>query len=246
MKTALLATVSGLTLTAVTTASAADMPTKAPPAPPTPVAANLNWSGPYIGLNFGAGQHSSSFYDLGGCPCQLAFATQDAFWSPRNWGATIGGQAGYNWQFGNVVTGIEADINWIDGKSSTTFSSSFNGPVSATADMDWYATVRGRLGLAFFRSLIYFTGGWAAARVSDDWGIVGHTPRFSFQDTRSAGVIGGGIEYMVTQNWTVRVEALHSNFGTSPITTIGIFGANYQSKFTDSLTVVRGALNWKW
>src|SRR5262249_10648145 len=191
LKTALLATVSGLTLTAVTTASAADMPTKAPPAPPTPVAANLNWSGPYIGLNFGAGQHSSSFYDLGGCPCQLAFATQDAFWSPRNWGATIGGQAGYNWQFGNVVTGIEADINWIDGKSSTTFSSSFNGPVSATADMDWYATVRGRLGLAFFRSLIYFTGGGGAGRVSDACGIGGDPPRVSLQVTRSAGVVGG-------------------------------------------------------
>src|SRR6266516_4891919 len=68
----------------------------------------------------------------------------------------------------------------------------------------------------------------------------------AFQDTRSAGVVGGGIEYMLTQNWTVRVEGLHSNFGTSPITTISGFGGHYQSKFTDSLTVVRGALNWKW
>jgi len=244
LKTSFLATVSGLTLTAVTAALGADIPTKAPPAP----AANWNWSGPYVGLNLGAGQHSSSFYDLGDPTCcQLAFTTQNAFWSPDNWGATIGGQAGYNWQFGNVVAGVEADINWIDGKSSTTIASSFGGtPVSATADMDWFATARGRLGLAFSRTLIYATGGWAAARGSDGWGFVGATPRFSFQDTRSAGVVGGGIEYMLTQNWTVRVEGLHSNFGTSPITTISGFGGHYQSKFTDSLTVVRGALNWKW
>lgn len=245
MKTTLLATVSSMALTLATAASAADLPIKAPPAPADAI---WNWAGPYVGLNLGAGQHRSSFYDLGDPTCcQLAFATRDSFWTPSNWGVTAGGLAGYNWQFGNVVAGVEGDINWIDGKSSATITSSFGGsPVSASADMNWYATVRGRLGLAFSRSLIYVTGGWAVARLSNEWGFVATTPRFSYQETRSAGVIGGGIEYMLTQHWTVRVEGLYANFGTSPISTISGFGGNYQSKFTNSLSVVRSALNWKW
>jgi outer membrane immunogenic protein len=245
MRSTLLATVSSLALTAATAASAADLPIKAPP---PPASAAWSWAGPYVGLSLGAGRRESAFYDLGDPTCcQLAFASEAAFWSPSKWGVTVGGLAGYNWQFGNVVAGIEGDINWIDGKSSATITPDFGGPLSAKASIDWFATVRARLGFTFFRSLIYVTGGWAGAQFSHEWGyaIVPPSRRFSYEDFRSAAVIGGGIEHMLTPNWTVRVEALYADFGDSTVV-LNDFGGSYRSKFADSLTVVRGALSWKW
>jgi opacity protein-like surface antigen len=199
-------------------------------------------------VNLGAGRNSSGFFELGGPQGLLAFPAGEFFRSD-NWGFTIGGQAGYNWQFGNVVAGVEADINWLDGKTSATLDSPFHSlPVSASTEMDWFATFRGRLGLAFSRTLIYATGGLAVAHVSNEWGLAGIEPRFRYDDTRSTWVVGGGLEYMMTKNWTVRVEGLFADFGDTPITTISgpALGGTYNSKFTHKLTTVRGALNWKW
>lgn len=243
LKKTLLATASIVALTAATTVSAADLPVKAT----RPALAAWNWTGGYIGVSLGAGKHRSSFFDLGDPTCcQLAFSNQE-FLSLDRWAFTAGGQAGYNWQFGNVVTGVEADLSWIE-KSSTTIPADFFGgaPVFANSDFRWFATVRGRLGWALSNTLLYATGGLAVARLSNGWGLVGQTPSFSYDETRATWVVGGGVEHMLTQHWTVRVEALHSDFGTSPIQTITGFAGNYQSKFTNSLTVVRGGLNWKW
>jgi outer membrane immunogenic protein len=242
-KKSLLATGSIVALTAATAVSAADLPVKARP----PAVVTWNWTGPYIGVNAGAAKHRSHFFDFGDPTCcQLAFTNQQ-FFSTNRWRGTVGGQAGYNWQFGNVVTGVEADINWI-GKSSATIPSDFFGaaPVFTNADINWFATARGRLGWAFSNTLVYATGGLAVARLSNSWGFVGQTPYFSYEATKATWTVGGGIEHMLTKNWTARAEVLYADFGTSPIQTISGFAGNYQSKFTNALTIVRGGLNWKW
>jgi outer membrane immunogenic protein len=242
MKAKLLATVSALALS--TAASAADIPVKAPPA----AAVVWSWAGPYIGVNAGVARHRSKFFDLGdpAC-CAFAFPAGTLFHTANKSGLTAGVQAGYNWQFGNVVFGVEADGNWVDGKSRTNLNSPFQGPLTVNADLDWYASVRGRFGFAFSRALVYVTGGVAFAQVSNDWGLVAiPQPRFNYKDTRATGIIGGGVEYMLTRNLLARVEGFYANFGTSPIATLNGFGGNYRSNFTHTLAVVRGGMSWKW
>ncbi len=243
LKQTLLATVSFAALSAASAVSAADLPVKAPP----PVVAAWSWTGGYIGVSAGAGNNRSSFFDLGDPTCcQLAFANQE-FFTFRRWTPTVGGQVGYNWQSGNVVTGVEADLNWI-GRSRTTIQTNFFGPTPAfvNADLNWFATLRGRFGWTFSNTFVYATGGLAVARVANSWGLVGLTPSFSYDQVRATWTVGGGVEHMLAKNWSVRVEALYADFGTTPVQTIAGFGGNYQAKFTNALTVVRGGLNWKW
>src|SRR5262245_44328001 len=112
MKKSLLATVSTVALS--TAVWAADLPIQA-----TPLAVAV-WrcAGPYIGVNGGAARHRSNFFDLGDPTCcGLASPAGTLFHRADRTGVTIGGHAGYNLQFGNVVLGVEADGNWIDGKS---------------------------------------------------------------------------------------------------------------------------------
>jgi outer membrane immunogenic protein len=243
MKASLLATVSTVALS--TGVSAADLPVKAPLLPAAEV---WSWAGPYIGINAGVAQHHSKFFDLGDPTCcQFAFPAGGSFYTAKKSGLTAGAQAGYNWQFGNVVFGVEADGNWVDGKKSAIVTSPFGVQVTANADLDWYTSVRGRVGLAFSRALIYVTGGVAVAQVSNDWGyLTSPQPRFNYKETRAAGIIGGGVEYMLTKNWLARVEGFYANFGTSPIATVSGFGGNYRSNFTHTLAVVRGGVGWKW
>src|SRR4029079_9177196 len=116
MNSRLLASASSLSLAMATAGYAADLPVKAPPAIVAPA---WNWSGAYVGLSIGAGKNRTGFFDLGdlNSPTRqpLTFPPGE-FYAARDWGVTIGGQAGYNWQFNHVVVGIEADINWLDGK----------------------------------------------------------------------------------------------------------------------------------
>jgi outer membrane immunogenic protein len=232
-----------LALAVATGASAADLPAKAPPA----AVAAWSWAGAYVGMSAGAARPRTGYFDLGSDCCQLAFPPGE-FFAFSNWRATVGLQAGYNWQFGNWVVGVEADVNWIDGKSTNAPANGQLFTPFMNADVSWFATARGRLGWAVGRGLFYGTGGVLVARLSNQWGLfnTSQTPPFSYEETRATWVAGLGVEYMVTQNWTFRIEGLHSDFGFSPIQTLTGFGATYQSRFTNRLTVLRGGVNWKW
>jgi len=241
LRNILLTTASSVAL--VGTAAAADMPLKAAHAPIA-----WNWAGPYAGLNIGAAWNHAEFSDIGdigGNGLFAFFGQPEPFWSPRQAGFTFGGQAGYNWQTGNIVYGIEGDVNWVDSKSSATFPAQGQ---SASSKLDFMATGRGRLGVAFSQFLIYGTGGVALAHFSDAWGPTpspfnGST--FSSDQTRVGWTAGGGLEYMLTHNWTVRVEGLYADFGTTNVT-VPIFSGNYVSSFRHTVTTARAALNWKW
>src|SRR5262245_47192254 len=91
-----------LTLCLNNTASAADMPIKAPR---MPVAVGYNWTGFYIGANGGYGWGTSSWRD------DPALGATD-LGSHAIRGGMLGGQVGYNAQFSNWVLGIEADLDW--------------------------------------------------------------------------------------------------------------------------------------
>jgi outer membrane immunogenic protein len=206
-------------LVAAQCAAAADLSVaplyKAPPQ----VSPVYNWTGFYLGANGGGGwgrswwQSQSTGIDLSG--------------------GGVGGTAGYNWQFGNAVLGVEGDIDWSNLKGT---SGAVLCPGCGTSD-SWLSTVRGRAGYAFGGIMPYVTGGLA---VGD---IRATAPGLAGASTTNAGwTVGGGIEIALPGNWTAKAEYLHvdlgsfncgPNCGTSP--------TNNVSKQDD---VIRAGLNY--
>jgi outer membrane immunogenic protein len=206
----------------------------------------MNWAGPYAGINFGAAWNHSSFTDVDYFFFLLPSGPGNNFWSNTQAEATVGGLFGYNWQSGKIVYGIEGDLNWVNGKSSATIPSIV--PVVASSNLHWMGTVRGRLGVTYDPSTLYYiTGGIAVARYSDSWGdpVLGGAFIFSSDYTRTGWTIGGGVEHMFAPHWIGRIEALFTDFGTQ---TSSVFasGTNYRTQFEHTVTQVRGAFSYKW
>jgi len=220
-------------LTAMTAAaSAADLPARyaPPPAAAVYVPPAFTWTGFYVGANAGGA--------VGG-DIQL----QDSFGHERTsiGGYNVGGTIGYNYQFHpNWVVGIEGDIGYADIQART--SSSFAGLTSnAKAGIDGYfGTIRGRIGYAQGPWLFYATGGWAFAQghasATDTSGVLGYTA--SASRDLSGYAVGGGVEYAVNQNLSLKGEYLYvdfnknraGNLSTQTDTHLLRLGVNY--KFT--------------
>ncbi len=230
-------------------AIAADMPLKAPPPPPAPV---FSWTGFFGGLNVGGswGRARSEF----GISSVTSIAASDSV-SPD--GVIGGGQLGYNWQLDpNWLIGAEADIQASGEKASATRFDTVDveGVTSSyEAKIDWFGTVRGRLGYVFDRRiLLYATGGLAYGRVSisgtsTDSIIGGGTlasTAFSNADMNTGWTAGGGIEGAAWDpRWTWKVEYLYLDLGTLDATVLsGLTMTHTTTKFTDN--VVRAGLNF--
>jgi len=249
LRCGLLASTSSVAL--MGTAYSADLPYPVKAQPPTaPIV--WSWAGPYIGLNLGATWNHAQFSDLGnptnGNLDVFSPGDPSPFWSTSKADFALGGQTGYNWQTGNFVYGIEGDLNWVNGKASAAFAPhGFN--VAATSNLDWTSTIRARAGLTFSQILFYATGGVGFAHFSDAWGGVSTGANtFTSSETRTGWVVGGGLEYMLTQNWTARIEGLYTDYGTKNVAVLNAGGLSgtYVSGFEHAVTTVRGALNWKW
>jgi outer membrane immunogenic protein len=205
-----------LTSTALTTsmafisgaAMAADMPVKAPlVAPP------FSWSGCYIGGNVGG-----SWADV---DQSVSFQGVVVIPSSGRGSSVIGGaQAGCNWQFTpSWVFGVEGDINWLDLKRSHDFRATVLGEDtvgSLTTKLRWLTTVRGRLGYAWDRSMLYVTGGLAGGDVNSSFSFVrgGTTFSWSTSDTRWGWTVGAGYEYAFTRTISGKLEYLHFDLGS--------------------------------
>jgi outer membrane immunogenic protein len=231
MKRILLATVSSLAL--LGTAAAADRPiyTKAPPA------LSPNWTGPYVGLNVGAVRASTS--------AQI-FETATLFYDAklRDTVATLGAQAGYNWQTSNFVLGAEADLNWTNAGASTTSISLANPNDFAiiSSTMRWYGTARLRAGVLIAPpTLLYVTGGLAVAsvknRAADDSAVF----NLSTSGTRTGWALGAGIEHQFGNNYSVKLEVIHMDFGRKSASS-----GTYTGRFKSSATVGRVGVNVRW
>jgi outer membrane immunogenic protein len=134
-------------------------------------------------------------------------------------GLALGFHAGYNWQAGQWVYGIEGDVTitpgWNDKLTNTAFANentTLDGSLFAQTQIDWLSSIRGRLGMTFNRTLIYATGGIAWARGSYTAGssTPGQDSRHRF--TATGGVVGGGAEWKATPNVSFRIEGLYYIF----------------------------------
>jgi outer membrane immunogenic protein len=145
-------------------ASAADL-SLLPAAPPVVAP----WTGFYIGGNAGVVSQNTTVQDLNNWNDSGSFSI-----ASKNLGATAGIHAGYNIQDGEFVYGIEGDWSWTGTKSDKflTDSCTCGDPVLTQihTEMDWVATVRGRAGITFGRTLAYVTGGIAFAQFNNHWG----------------------------------------------------------------------------
>jgi outer membrane immunogenic protein len=172
-------------------AQAADLPVRRAPAPVPVVAPVYNWSGFYIGGNVGYGW-SAGTVDING----VSFEGGDLK------GPFAGGQIGYNWQAGQWVFGIEADGQWANIKEDYTFAG-----LTFTDKVDYFFTIRGRLGIAFNNALLYATGGYAhlgwESSVTDGATIV------SVSGDRGGWTVGGGMEFAFASNWSAKLEYLY-------------------------------------
>ena len=190
-------------------------------------------------------------------------------------GAIAGGQAGYNWQNNNWVWGVEADIQWSDEKGRGIYSCAatlVGGPclpgltflpagvtgTSLTLDqkLEWFGTARLRGGILVSpRVLLYGTGGLAYGSLKTSAALVGATPAGvavtslgSNTETRVGWTVGAGVEGMITQNWTAKLEYLYMdlgsyNAGSFTLAPASAIRADVHSTFRDH--ILRVGLNYK-
>jgi outer membrane immunogenic protein len=223
-------------------AFAADLPTtKGPPVyvPPPPI---FTWTGLYIGGQIGY-QWGNSFnrasYNAGG-----AFVSAEP--GINSSGVDGGAHIGYNYQIGQFVAGLEGDLN-----GSSESGSGFNstGAIRGSGRKPIDGSIRGRIGVAWDRALVYATGGLALAD--------GHrsatnviTGLADSSDTTFVGwTVGGGVEYAIDNNWSIRAEYRYTDYGTNsfflPNSTGTIPGGPYTVRAHDTDNKVQAGFSYK-
>ena len=216
--------IAGLILLGALSAGAArgaDLPSKTQATvfePPPP--AEFSWNGFYLGINAGGGLDHFAF------PFDVTVPGQGGLFQGTN-GITasgpIGGiQAGLNYElpFFHIVAGIEIDNSASGIRGETTVNGTFLSGATATATFgskfEDFGTARLRLGYAWGRLMPYLTGGFTYGTIETFYNVV--TPGFfsagANTETRSGvlphvGAAGGGVEYAITPNFTVKVEYLY-------------------------------------
>lgn len=195
------------------------------PAPVVEAPAAFNWTGFYIGVHGGAAVGdfkypvSASLYDG-----EESYANIGGELKQDASGGFGGVQVGYNWQFNpNWVLGVEADIaaSSYQGK----VSGNINAPggslnFEAGSEVEWFGTVRGRIGYAMDNVLLYGTGGLAYGDVKSS--VSGNISGLggineSTSDTEYGWTIGGGLEYGITKNITFKTEYLYVDLGSKTL-----------------------------
>ena len=162
---------------------------------PAPVAVvdTFSWTGGYVGVNAGyaGGKNKLNVYD--------GISAKD------NSNGFLGGiQAGYNWQFDQMIVGLETDIQGAGLKSDVEVS----GLGGAEAKINWFGTTRARLGYTpVDRFMVYATGGVAYGKIKASYGD------FSQSDTKVGYTVGAGAEYALTNNVTLKSEYLYTDLG---------------------------------
>jgi outer membrane immunogenic protein len=255
-------------------ALAADLPARTYTKAPVMVDPGYDWSGFYVGGNIGYswGRSNDTSTFTNGAGTTLFTSTGGSNLD----GVVGGGQIGYNWQVQNWVWGLEADIQGTGERGSRDASCptgicrpSTPGPVGALVilvpgaavpvsleqKIDWFGTIRGRVGiLATPKVLFYATGGLAYGNVSTNETIGASS--FSASDLRAGYTVGAGIEGALGGNWSAKLEYFYVDLGRTSGsfgTTIPAFGAGvvangtltsaYSTHVTDN--ILRVGLNYK-
>jgi outer membrane immunogenic protein len=259
-------------------AQAADLPTRKEAPAPVFVPPPFTWTGFYIGANaggiWGSGGAGSTTVYANGIP---GFAS---YWPTSNLnnsnaGFIGGGQAGYNWQTGAFVLGVETDF---DG-STLSRSRSVLGPTfgvlnpfflpatdylsaNGKISLDWLGSTRARVGFVATpdnRLMFYGTGGVAYGGGSAYLNVYDATNGLYWSSSNSNGtrtgwVAGGGVEYAWTNNIIIGAEYLYFDLGSRYFNTVpnlavsSFFGPAYvysSTKINLDASVFRARISYK-
>lgn len=189
-----------LSVTLPMAATAADL---APVA--SPAQAVFSWTGFYVGANGGAGMARGRSTLT--APGFVSTSTGDV-----GSGGVAGGQVGANWQTGILVLGVEADYQWSGISRTTAIGCGIGCVVTEKVGMTGFGTVRGRIGTAFDRVLVYATAGGAWVMAQDEATVTvgalsGQLGKVSLSG--AGWVAGGGLEVALDPNWSVKGEYLY-------------------------------------
>jgi outer membrane immunogenic protein len=242
-------------------ALAADLPSRAAPAPAPIVALQYSWSGFYVGA-YAGGLFGSATLSASPQP-EPAFGAASFSQKFSANGFAGGAQVGYALQSGPLVYGLEADFQGSSANASSTrvglpdasgvdFSGWSN---TARERLDWFGTVRGRAGYAIDRTLIYATGGLIVGDVKSSslsTYTVSANPQHIYSGSASGAragyVVGGGVEYALAANWTARLEGLYfdlgkQTFSNAPLAANAPFAIDNSARLSGE--IVRVGLNYK-
>ncbi len=176
------------------------------------------WTGIYVGVNGGYAWSETSD--------QLATGPFGGLAPEGGFG---GGQIGYNVQRDRIVFGIEADIQG----AGISASGSDAGLDQFKSELDYFGTVRGRLGYAFDRTLVYATGGLAYGEVKNSAVQAATGDNYSIDKTAVGYVLGGGVEYKIGGAWSVKGEYQYINLGKNDPTFAGVCYSNVGGTVND-------------
>jgi outer membrane immunogenic protein len=214
LRRTLLASAGALALTGA--ALAADLPSRAPPPVYLPPPPAFTWTGVYLGGQIGYawardnGSINNPAPGIPGLPPSIFLR-----FTVNPQGVIGGAHIGYNLQFNHWVVGLEADV---DGTSLSNtmlvgaFPPFFQGLLTTKTTVQ--GSIRARAGIAFDRVLIYATGGAVFADLTNAYNTLPLGGLDQISSTRSGWTVGGGFEYAVTNNWSVRAEYRYSDFGS--------------------------------
>jgi outer membrane immunogenic protein len=218
------------------------------------------FAGAYIGAAVGYARQEVEVTFLSQIANGLKFRdTDDSF--------TFGGYVGYNWQrcCSPFVFGVETDFNWLD-TSPTGFdreppgASGLPETTSLESNINWFGTLRGRLGYVVHdHVLLYATGGLAYANVdhtlSDDCVGCGNPVPANFgtfsqsnDQTKVGWTVGGGAELLHDTHWVLRAEALYIDLGSenhSYVVPTPLGNATSSAEWDDNFWVARLGIAYK-
>lgn len=196
-------TMAALLFASATAVYAADVPVfpvPTPPPPPPPAPAAFNWTGPYIGALAGYAWGEKEWDSFGGAPVAHGVA-----------GWLAGLEAGYRFQSGAFVFGVEGDWAWTN---ATGMSSCAFGAYDCRTDINWLGTLTGQVGFAAGRFLIYAEAGAAVA--NEDFTATGPTT-YEGGLTNWGWLVGVGAAVGLADNLYLKAEYNYMNFGTDTV-----------------------------
>ena len=266
----------------------ADLPSRRIAPAPVMVAPMFTWTGFYVGLNAGYTWSTSNNVSVAATPIFLnpvavgapqgaaaAAADTSGVGPVKSHGFVFGGQAGYNYQMGSLVAGVETDIQGVFGSGSRQAFGGVTGVagfapitdvtmVGVQKRLDWFGTLRARLGVTVAPTfLLYPTGGLAYGGVRLNTLVNQQVtnslvpPSFasaSNSSTRVGWTIGVGGEYAFSQNWSAKVEYLYYDLGRAAQNFAHTaFAISGQPFFTNAVVtrtkfsghIVRAGLNYR-
>ncbi len=214
-----------------TGAFAADMALPpAPFAPPPPT-----WTGFYLGANGGGAWDPTGGHNTNcGAACTSAETTLT--------GAVGGVQAGYNYQIGVMVLGAEAAF------SATSLRGSYPAldvVDTLTTSVDSFGTATGRVGVAIGSLLIYGKGGAAWTHTSNSDFSTLENLKFTSNYWQTGWTVGGGGEYAISPNWSVRLEYALIDTPNKSTTFTSPAGVSFTAALHQQVSLITASVNYR-